>query len=236
MSPPRGRSLTRRADSRRLIAIENPSGLTDYVNDQICRLSAEQPVLMNGCPDLARRADLADRALVLNQLPRSTRALDTSAFIKAQPAILGFLYSAIAVGLQKEGGAEYGCFRMADFAAWGTAVAPALGWTPEAFSDAYQGHIRDVEEFVLNNDPVAVTVIELAEEHSDWAGTGSQLLANLRRKFPKSSEPQKPSALRSRLRCLVPALRELRGIEVSFSNPVRAPQLIRASVQIGNGP
>ena len=54
--------------------------------------------------------------------------------------------------------------RMADFATWVEAAAPALGWEPEAFLHAYEGNIHTKEIHALETDEVAYTLVAWAEQ------------------------------------------------------------------------
>src|SRR5215212_3526332 len=83
---PRGeRDLVIAANNSRVVALDNLSGLPPWLSDALCRLStgggfgtrklfaddeetlfdATRPIILNGITDVATRADLLDRAIVL---------------------------------------------------------------------------------------------------------------------------------------------------------------------------
>jgi hypothetical protein len=66
---------------------------------------------------------------------------------------------------------------MADFAQWATACEPAL-WKPGAFQKAYNSNILNAVESVLEANPVAVAVRDLAAT-GPWEGTAADLLNKL---------------------------------------------------------
>jgi GNAT superfamily N-acetyltransferase len=69
--------------------------------------------------------------------------------------------------------------RMADFAAWGAAVAEALGIGADRFLAAYWRNIGQVNERILQSHPVAAAVVALLSETAEWQGTPAQLLEAL---------------------------------------------------------
>lgn len=70
--------------------------------------------------------------------------------------------------------------RMADYAAWGSAIAIALGYTQEEFLDALYRNIQEVNEDTIENYPIAYVVKEFMESKSYWKGRASELLECLR--------------------------------------------------------
>ena len=63
------------------------------------------------------------------------------AFEQERPAILGALLSAVSMAIRNLPNTHLDVMpRMADFALWVTAAAPALGWRPDTFLNAYTGN------------------------------------------------------------------------------------------------
>src|SRR5690606_10223857 len=97
---------------------------------------AARPVLFNSIADVARRPDLLDRAMVVNLNPippeqRVTESTLNALFRRTHPALLGALLHATSVALRNEPTVKLAKMpRMADFATWVEAAAPALGWEP----------------------------------------------------------------------------------------------------------
>jgi hypothetical protein len=194
--------------------------------------AATRPIILNGIDYVADRPDLADRALILN-LPRidefhRREEKDLYAeFENELPQVLGALYDAVSTALVRLPQVSLARKpRMADFAVWAVAGAPALGFAPEEFLDAYCGNRADAVHETLDGDPVAVAISALMDERERtegtdvWEGNCKALLASLE---PLTAEgvkrshhwPKTPRALSGRLRRLVTFLRES-GIEISF--------------------
>jgi hypothetical protein len=140
-------------------AVDNASGLPDWLSDAYCRLSTgggfstrelysdqdevlfggKRPVMLNGIDDIATRPDLADRSIVLTlaAITDEKRKLElelTLAFEQRAPRILGALLTAVAHGLKTLPDVRLDRLpRMADFAVWVTACGRPLG----------QGHVLE---------------------------------------------------------------------------------------------
>ena len=68
---------------------------------------------------------------------------------------------------------------MADFAAWGCAIAEALGYTQKDFLDAYYANIQGQNEEILTESLIATAIRKLMEEKTEWEGNSSELLREL---------------------------------------------------------
>jgi DNA polymerase-1 len=221
-----------------VVAFDNLSYLSDDLSDAICRmatgggvgkrtlytngeetiLEATRPVILNGIEELARRGDLADRGLALDlpPIPKEQRRPERvfwQEFRVAQPGILGALLDVAVTALAGEAEVmlEGGLPRMADFAVWSAAAAPALGWTPEAFMSAYEGNLQDRDQTVLDDSPLTRFLVELVEDHGEWTGTASELLAELNDRADDRTQkdrrwPKDATRLSSMLRRLTPSL------------------------------
>jgi len=104
---------------------------------------------------------------------------------------------------------------MADFARWGYAIGEALGANMgQVFLDEYQQNYERQNDEVLNNNPVALLVLEFMKDKADWYGTHSALhdkfveladtcaINNKDKKFPKDA-----AALGRQLRNIMSNLR-----------------------------
>jgi hypothetical protein len=122
-------------------------------------IDAQRPVLLNGIGEVCERDDLIDRALILTA-PMMVDDIERektfwAAFDRAKPAILGALLDAVSMGLRDIDAVEVdGTFRMADFAAFGCAIAPALGWSARDFTRAYRAAIDGAHGITLEADIV----------------------------------------------------------------------------------
>jgi hypothetical protein len=166
-TPPRDeRDLLIAVNNSWVIAYDNLSGIPHWLSDSLCRLAtgggfstrelytnseevffeATRPVILNGIDQLGERADLADRALVLN-LPRiadSDRRDEArlyAEFERSLPKILGAFLTAVSAALGRIGQTTLKRTpRMADFELWATAAERGLGFTDGAFMETYEGN------------------------------------------------------------------------------------------------
>ena len=135
------RELAIAGNKGRALAYDNISRLPEELSDAICRMAAgggfvtrelhsdsnevifdaQRPLILNGIPDLASRADLSDRALHITLSPIAPEARRTERelfadFEAARPAILGALLDALSSVLRnRETIAVERVERMADF-------------------------------------------------------------------------------------------------------------------------
>jgi len=213
-----------------VVVLDNLSEVAPWLSDGLCRLStgggfsaralftdweevifhAERPLIMNGIPDLAARADLANRCIqvVLRAIPDTERRFEDefwAAFDAESPFMLGALLDAVAGALARKhdvaGTARK--TRMADFALWASAAERALGWADGAFMEAYAKNRAGAVETAIEQDPIGQAARDLAEE-GDWEGSPTALLAALEKHVSEAVRKSRlwPSAnrLRSRLR------------------------------------
>ena len=237
------------ASNSRVIAYDNLSGIPHWLSDSLCRLAtgggfstrelytdreevffeASRPVILNGIDQLAERADLVDRAVILNLpvIPESHRRDEAQLyeeFNRNLPAILGSLLTAVSTALRRIGEIHLEQKpRMADFALWATAAESAFGFPQGAFISAYEGNRHEAVNDVLEGDPVATAISSLMGSVGGhyWEGCCQDLLTCLAPHVDESTRksrswPQTPRAISARLRRLITALRGW-GIEISFA-------------------
>lgn len=240
------RDLVIAAQGAHVLAFDNLSRIKPAMADCLCRLStgggfatrklhsdadevlfqATRPLILNGIPDLAERADLADRAIILT-LPtilESARAFESDfweRFEAARPRILAGLLDAAAHALAHSAAVRLSDRpRLADFARWVTAAEPALGWPEGAFLAAYQANRRESEAVAIDNNMVAALLLRFMQDRPGWRGTASDLIHALRNLFPSETEsaetfPRKPNHFGSELRRATPLLRR-QGVTVEY--------------------
>lgn len=231
------RDLAAAAINNWVVAIDNLSSISADRADSLARLATgvgvggrelykdldeliihtARPILLNGISRLTQRSDLADRSVVIT-LPsirdehRRTEAEFWAAFERARPLILGALFNAVSCALRRFDDVNLAEMpRMADFARFVTAAEPALGWREDSFMSAYKKNRARAMETIVDADPIAQGVIEIASGEG-FRGTATELLKELtvgrgeeiRR---DRSWPNSPSALSGRLNRLVPTLR-----------------------------
>ncbi|SIN98772.1 hypothetical protein SAMN05444722_0021 [Rhodovulum sp. ES.010] len=239
------RDLVIAAQGAHVLVFDNLSRIKPSMADALCRLAtgggfatrklhsdadevlfdATRPCILNGIPDLAERADLADRAIALTlpTISETGRVFEQEfweRFAEAQPRILAALLDAAACALDKLDAVTLAERpRMADFARWVTAAEPALRWPPGAFLEAYQANRRALEETALDGNALASAILALLADHGPWRGTATDWIAHLRRCYPALTDaadafPRKPAAFGAELRRIAPLLRR-RGIRIT---------------------
>jgi hypothetical protein len=192
------------ADNGFLLAFDNVSRIEPALSDGLCRLAtgagyarrthyqnrdetifeAARPILMNGIGQAAVRADLLDRA-VLVELPhvpanRRRRSRDVAErFREARPRILGALFDAVARVLRDQKSVATALSnlpRMADFAVVGAAAEPAMGVDAGTFLRAYSASLRFGAETAACADHLAIALRSFIATVGDWEGSASDLL------------------------------------------------------------
>jgi hypothetical protein len=243
------RELAIAGHNAHLLAFDNVSGLSAQMSDALCRLAAgggfvtrenysdaaevifdaQRPLVLNGIPDLASRADLSDRALHITLSPIAPEARRTERelfadFEAARPAILGALLDAVSSALRnRETVAVERVERMADFCMWVAAAESGLGWEPGSFIETYRADRAGAVERTIEGDVVASAVVALVERVSlPWEGSATELLAELDREVKEQVRalkiwPKTPATLSGRLRRITPTLRQI-GIEVELGD------------------
>jgi len=189
-----------------VVALDNLSGMQNWLSDALCRLAtgggfatralytdqeevildAQRPTIITGITDVAVRGDLLDRAITveLPRIPDHERRLERdlwAAFEQDRPALLGALLDAVVGALARRDQVHLPRPpRMADFATWVTAAEPALGWEAGAFLDAYAVNREQAHELALDGSALASAIRELLPESGGtWQGTSSELLDTL---------------------------------------------------------
>lgn len=233
-----------------VVALDNLSYVRNDLSDAICRIASKggfatralytndeeflievcRPVLLNGIPPLASRADLADRAIICVLPTMNTTSYRTeeelwSEFDLTAPLILGGLLDGVSGALRDYKSIElnHRC-RMMDFARWAEAGCRALGLTAGTFEAAYVANRSTATEDALDADPVGAAVIKLIAREAEFRGTATELLTALEnyvlpaqrdRRWPKDA-----TRLGGHLRRLAPLLRA-RQIEIEFDERSR---------------
>jgi len=228
-----------------VVNLDNLSHVSPWLSDAICRLStgggfatrqlytdrdeilfdAKRPVILNGIEELATRGDLLDRAIILYlpEIPKSERKRESvfwQQFEQVRPGLLGVLLSAVSAALANVDRVELDELpRMADFAVWGAAAAPALGWQAEAFLDSYSGNRDAANELTLEASAIAPFISHKAD--MEFHGTATQLLQDLNilaaeHMKRQKSWPRNERSLSNALRRIARNLRAI-GIDIEFS-------------------
>jgi putative DNA primase/helicase len=232
-----------------VLNFDNLSSLSQGMSDALCRLStgggfatrtlytnteeiilqATRPICLNGITEFATKPDILDRALIfrLSHIPQSMRKEERvfwAEFDEVAPKILGILLDGVSMALKNLSSVKLDELpRMADFAKFATATEEAFGWPNGSFMEAYLRNHEIGLEAGLEADPVAQAILEW--DVDSWWGTATELLNILVQHAPESTIrsqywPKTASALSSKLRRLLPTLREI-GISITFERDGR---------------
>ena len=197
------RNFSIAAYGRYLLAYDNLSGINAEQSDALCRLSTGggfshrtlhsdmdetviefvRPQVINGIDSIATRGDLLDRSILVKVSPPESRRDKEqfwTDFNAAHPLIFGAICDAISKALNVFPSVKLNNPpRMADFAKFGTALEPGLGFAPGAFVSCYQGVRSEAHETALEASPIAQAVIDFMRNREAWIGTASELLEEL---------------------------------------------------------
>jgi hypothetical protein len=259
------RDLAIAAHNSHVVVLDNLRSLSPWLSDALCCLAtgvayttrklttnedemifeAMRPVILTSIGEVARASDLLDRSILSNlpMIPEEARQPEDefwAAFAEARPRILGALLDAMVVGLRRlpETRPER-LPRMADFARWGTAVEPALGWEPGSFLAAYRENRREANSLALEAVPLAGPVRQLVESVGEWKGICKDLLPLLAERAGEDAAgrrgwPGTPEALSLALRGIAPNLRA-EGVAVEFLPRTKSGRPLRLSKCGGAG-
>lgn len=152
---------------------------TLYTDTDEIIISACKPQVLNGIPELGTRSDLVDRAIaiMLPTIPdekRKTEAEFWAEFDRESPYILGALLDAVSCALARRTKVHLKHLpRMADYAIWVEAAAPALGWQEGEFLRAYEANRVAAVSTSIDADLVAQAVRDFAagDEDQQWDGS-----------------------------------------------------------------
>jgi hypothetical protein len=188
-----------------LFALDNLSGLRNDLSDTLCTVATgggyaarslftndeesiidvQRPVLLNGIDELSRRADLLDRAVLLQlpAIPENQRRAESDLWQEydaALPQIFGAILDALVAVLQHREEIHLPTSpRMADFAKTVCAAEVAFGWEAGTFLRAYEGNRRVANTISLEESEVGQRIVRLMTNTSYWQGTAAQLREQL---------------------------------------------------------
>jgi len=205
-SPPRTeQDLLVQAASNWCVALDNLSGLPQWMSDGLCRLSTggghsarslytdaeeftlsvKRPVILNGIEDVAARPDLAERALQieLETIHDHRRVSERKLWQRleaARPTILAAILDGLAHALRELPNLNLNSRpRMADALEWATAGEAAFGWKQGAFATEYSKNLHDGAIASVEAQQVGVAIRRLLDRTPDWSGEPAQLLKTL---------------------------------------------------------
>ena len=253
--PKEARDLFIAAKNNALLAFDNVSYIPQWLSDALCCLSTLSAyavrshysndeeeifthrcqVLINSITDVISRPDLLDRTIgielpLLDEKQRKQESEIAALFQQFLPLILGALCDAVSVGLRNLPQTRpENLPRMADFATWICACAPAFGYTEAEVLDAYNANRREVQDIAAETSTLAAQLESLAEQPRKgtlvFKGTVTKLLDDLElyadfsgpySKRPPEDWPKSTRSMGRELRRLAPVLRH-RGLDIQTS-------------------
>jgi len=232
-----------------ILAFDNISRIPVWLSDAACRLAtgggfstrelysdgeevlfdAQRPLLFTGIEEFVTRADLLDRTILqyLPQLEERRREEEFwAAFEAAHPRIVGALFSLVSRALYEAEALRFQRLpRMADFAAFGAAVAKALGQSPRRFLSVYDRNQAETSALPLEASPIYDPLLQHLQgiTSGEWTGTATELLSVLgeyadagdEKRSRRKNWPVNSKMLSDALRRLAPNLR-MAGVLVEW--------------------
>ena len=241
--PPRNEEdLVLDAQHSRLIVFDNVSHINGEMADNLCRLasgggfskrklysdddqiiiSVVNPIILTGIPNLLARADLADRAISITFQRIPIKHVRADSEIKAQfdlaaPGILALLLDGMVMALKHQLTVNIPHTpRMGDFVRRACGAASAFGWTEKDMFEALEGNRRETSEAVIEENPLALALFDLAGQigPGGLTGTAKELLTRLSRSVSEETAkdrcwPRGPRQFGDTLRRMTGSLRHL---------------------------
>jgi hypothetical protein len=198
-----------------------------YSDDEEYLVHVSRPVILNGIGGIVTRADLMDRAIVVDlaTIPDERRRPEDEfwpAFERARPTILGALLDAVAVSFARHAEVAIGALpRMADATRWVTAAEGALRWPAGSFITAYRTNRTQNRALTLEASALAAPIAGLLRGIDTWSGTATELLRALELRVEEAVRkrrdwPTSAARLGTELRRLAPDLRKVEQIDIQF--------------------
>ena len=210
---------------------------TKFSDTEETYITVRCPIVLNGIPDLATRADLADRALALKlpAIPEEHRRDDAEIDADLRdlaPSVLGALLDGVAAALRnRDEIAELmrerpSKPRMLDATIWAEAAGEAFGWPRWQFLADVLGNRLETVEIALEADSVAEATRSFMADKARWKGQARPLLDELakhinERTLKAKGWPRTGHHLSNALRRSQPGLRRV-GLEIEFTREAGA--------------
>jgi hypothetical protein len=220
------------ANASRVIGLDNVSGLPVWLSDAVCRavtgegfvkrqlysdgdvavFSGRRAIILTAIDAGALRGDFADRVVTVELGPitpeqrREDADLD-AAFHAAYPRLLGAFYDELAAVLARLPNVRPAELpRMADY---GRILATLDQLHGTHGLDTYLETRSRLAVDLVEADPVATAVRNLAQRATTWDGTPTELLETITPDHPGKGWPADATRLSGRLRRVAPALRSV---------------------------
>lgn len=222
-------SITSKTSDMLCVAISGgtKSTRTLYTDNELSYMYLKNKIALNGIGSLVAKPDLLDRSLLISMRRiniderKSSNSLE-SQFEKDIPLFLGSIYKVLQDTLKIVEDVKVDCIsRLVDFCQYGYAIAEVLGkGNGEKFLKMYENNIKELNITALEENPVALCIIELMKTQSNLEISVSDLYERVcliaERKYIKRNKnfPGAPSVLSSRLEEVKP---DLEGIGIFYT-------------------
>lgn len=225
------------AQKMQLLVFDNLSSLGNTMSDSLCKLSTGggystrklfenteevvlsilRPVILNGIDYIARRPDLADRAIIINLSPiNDSDRLPESEVLhileQKIPRILGALLDALSFALRNYDNVELNSFpRMADFVKFAAAAEIGFGYKNGTFFREYTRNRKEASEEAVEHDLLVSTIIDCLDKEKKISGTATSIIEILRKYISVEAQSSKywiktPNLLKDQLTRIQPIL------------------------------
>lgn len=188
------------------LPFDNVSFINDEVSDTLCRaitgggiqqrklntnsedviFTFQRCIAINGIQNVAKRADLLDRSILIELLrikdeKRKKLTAIMASFEADRAEILGGIFDTLSKAMTIYPTVKLcNLPRMADFAIWGYAIGEALGdGMGQVFLDEYAANRQIQNEEAIAGDPVATLIVEFMRDKGYWSGKCSELYNKL---------------------------------------------------------
>lgn len=148
-----------------------------YTDDEDIIYQIQRCIGLNGINLLVSRADLMDRTILLHMeriesSERKEKKVLVREFEAERPYLLGCFFDVLSKAMAIYPTVKLSNLpRMADFMTWGVAIAQALGYKDEDFTNAYQANIEAQNSEIINSNTLAQAVLVFMQERESWSGT-----------------------------------------------------------------
>lgn len=204
-----------------------------YSDDDDVLYQFQRVIGINGLELMAERADLLDRAILLEcePIPDDKRLTETELwqkFNEAKTEILGGIFDTLWLALGILDGIKlHSLPRMADWMRWGCAIAEAQSYGKTTFLQGYAKAHRHQSLEALKANLVTEALMAYMESQDIFEGTVGQLLKALTQKAEQMNIetkakgwPKLPNQLTKNLKGVRPNL-EKEGIQITFTGHTR---------------
>jgi len=209
-----------------------------YTDDDEFRVQGSRSIILTGLTNCVTRPDLNSRSvsMTLRPIKDDTRKSEVelwARFNEAYPLILGALLDALACGLKRLPTVRLDHkSRMADFELFGHACEQAYA-PAGSFAAALAANAIELNEALIEDDPVAKAIIVFMVKRNEWSGTTTELMVELQNRDRTEQQvskqkdwPKDATRFSRQVRVVAASLRKA-GIEVTFG---KAPDRMKTRI------